>query len=310
MRQTGINQRLGLIRKSGQRQAHLVRTQTQTRHRVFGTDQARLDKDRLVQRHQPILQRQRFAIVTRSTCRLHLGQQFRGHIGGHRNRTHTAAGVERMGGGIFARQLDELRTAGDAGIAHAGQISGGILHTHNTGQFGQLAHRLGRHVDDGPTGDVIDDDRNIGAIVQRREMGNQPALRRFVIIGCHHQRAIGAHLLGKLNKAHRLNGVVGPCPGNHRHAACSGLDHCLNHRLMFLMGQRWAFARGANGDKTAGALTDMPFDQLLEGFQIQSAVTKRRYEGRHRTFKHLNAPFLRVAGKGPGVNRAYACIVS
>ena len=87
-------------------------------------------------------------------------------------------------------------------------FAGGILDADDARQFGQNAHRVGRHVDDGPARDVVDDDRQRAAIVQRGEVGNQACLRRLVVIRRHDQSRIGTDLFGMADQVDPLSRVV------------------------------------------------------------------------------------------------------
>ena len=146
--------------------------------------------------------------------------------------------------------------------------------------------------------------------MQRCKMRNQTALGWLIIIWGNDQSCIGPDLFRVLNETNCLYRIVRTGTRNHWNPACRSLDNSLDNRLVLGMGQSWAFASRTDGNKPMRPFTDVPFHQLLEGFQIQSAVTKRRDEGRHRTFKHSHAPLLRVAGRGPETNFAYARNVS
>ena len=65
---------------------------------------------------------------------------------------------------------------------HARKIARGVFHTDDTRQFCQLAHRFGCHVHNGAARDVVNEDRNIRAVVNGGEMCHQAALRRLVVI--------------------------------------------------------------------------------------------------------------------------------
>ena len=107
-------------------------------------------------------------------------------------------------------------------IDDALDLAGGVLDADDPRQFGQRAHRLGRHVHDRPAGDVVDDDRQLAAVMQRGVMRDQAGLRRLVVIGRHDQRGIGADLFGVAHQADAFDGVVRPGACDHRHAACDG----------------------------------------------------------------------------------------
>ena len=53
-------------------------------------------------------------------------------------------------------------------------------------------------------GDVVDDDRQLDRVVDRPVMGVEAVLGRLVVIGCDHQRGVGAGPLGVPGQADRL----------------------------------------------------------------------------------------------------------
>lgn len=209
-----------------------------------------------------------------------------------------AVGVEGQRGRILARKLDEVLAAGDALLRGAGKVGGRILDADDPGQLRQFAHRGGQHVDHRPGRDVVDDDRQVRRIVDRGKMRDQPGLRRPVVIGRHHQRGIGAHGFGVADQADPLGGRVRARPGDHRNASGGGLDHRLDHRAMFIMGQRRAFARGANRHKAVAALLDMPVHQFLERVKVHRAVLERRDQSREGSLEH-DTLLLGVGGDSP-----------
>ena len=71
-----------------------------------------------------------------------------------------ALGQEAGGGRVFPAQLREIGTDGQARLRGAPQIRRRILNPNDHGMGGQARHRLRRHIDDRPTGDVVDDDRH------------------------------------------------------------------------------------------------------------------------------------------------------
>ena len=301
VRHGGPDLGLGGVGHRHQRQAHLVRAEAQNRHRVFRAAQPRFEEDRAMQRHQLVCDLQCLGIVTCQRRVLHVRAQARGDVRGHRNTAHTALRVEAMGGRVLSRELAEVRPAGDPGPADARQIAGCILHTHDGGQLGQFAHGSGGHVDHGAAGNVVDHDREIAGLGQRRVMGDHSGLRRLVVIGRHHKTCIRTHGLGVLQEADRLDRVVGPGPGDDRHPACGGFHHGLDHLFMFLMGQGRAFARRAHGHQTAAAFGDVPLDKFLQRVKIHRAVLERRDQCGHRAFEHHTLPFMSgIAGIGGG----------
>ena len=181
---------------------------------------------------------------------------------------------------VFAGKLDELRAASDPLLRHAGQVGSGVFHTDDIGQLGQLPHCRRRHVDHRARRNVVDDDRDTD-LIQGRKMRDQPALRRLVVIGGHHQSGRRADGFRMFHKADRLDGVVRPRTGDHRHPASRGFHHGGNHLLMLVMGQGRAFAGRPHRHQPGAAFRNLPLHQFLQRVKIHCAVRKRRDQCGH-----------------------------
>ena len=99
---------------------------------------------------------------------------------------------------------------------HARKIACGVFHTDDARQFCQLAHRFRCHVHNGTTRDVVNEDRDIRAVVNSRVVRHQAALRRLVVIRRDDKNRIRADLFGALRKADGFEGVVATSARNHR----------------------------------------------------------------------------------------------
>ena len=103
----------------------------------------------------------------------------------------------------------------------------------------------------------------------------EAVLRRLVVIGRDHEHRIGAGLLGVLGEIDRLLGRIGAGAGHDRDAAARLIDAPFHDFLVLVMGQRRAFARGADRDEPVGALGDLPIDQVAERFLVDRTVLER-----------------------------------
>ena len=121
-------------------------------------------------------------------------------------------------------------------------------------------------------------------------MRDHPGLGGFVVIGRHDKRGIGANLFSKAHQRDAFDRVVRPGPCNDWHAATGGFHHHFDHGLVLVMGQRRAFAGGADGHKAGGAFGDLPFDKVFERIKIQLAVFERRHQGWNGPFDHDTSP--------------------
>ena len=183
---------------------------------------------------------------------------------------------------VLARQLDEIGPHGVALQRHAGDIAGGILDADDVLQLIQPRHRVNRHIDHRARRNIVDDNGNANRIIDRLEMLIQAFLRRPVVIGCHHQHAIGPGLFSMHGQFNRLARVVGSRPGNYRHAACRRLDAQFHDALVLVMRKRRAFAGRAHRHQPMRALRDLPFHQCGKRVFIDRAFPERRHQCRHR----------------------------
>jgi hypothetical protein len=195
-------------------------------------------------------------------------------------------GVEAKRGGVFARQLNEIRAAGGALHRDALDLSGRVLDPDDAGQLRQLAHGFGRHVHDRAAGDVVDDDGKRAAVMQRGVMRDHACLRGLVVIGRDDEGGIGADAFGVLDQADAFDGVVRPRACDDRHAPCGEFHDRFDDGFMFFVAERRAFACGADGDKAGGAAFDLPIDKFLQRVQIKFAVLERRYQGGNGPLDH------------------------
>ena len=141
-------------------------------------------------------------------------------------------------------------------------------------------------------GNVVHDDRNADGVVDRLEVLVEPLLGRLVVVGRHHQHGVGAGLLGVLRQADRLGGRVRARARDHRNPALGLVDAPFDDLLVLLVGQRRAFARGADRNQAVGALGDLPVHQFAERLLVHRAVLERRDERGERS------PEPRLGGHG------------
>ena len=177
-----------------------------------------------------------FGIITHKRRLLHLSAQGRSNIGRDGNTAHTTLGIKPMGSGVFARQLDKIQTTADPLLANPRQIASGIFHSDDPGQFCQFAHRLGAHIDYRTRWDVIDDYRQVAAVMKRRKMRDQSCLRRLVIIWRDHKNRIGTRFLGALRKTDGFECVVATRTRDHRKATGSGAHNFFDDFIVLVVG--------------------------------------------------------------------------
>ena len=65
---------------------------------------------------------------------------------------------------------------------------------------------------------------------------SMPLLLALLLIGRHHQQAVGPHGFIALGQSHGVGGVVGTCADDHRDTACHLLDDRLGDLVFFFLG--------------------------------------------------------------------------
>ena len=136
-------------------------------------------------------------------------------------------------------------------------------------------HGVDRHVDHRTRRNIVDEDRDADRVVDRLEVLIEPFLRRLVVIGRDDEHRVGAGPLGMLGEIDRFLGRIRAGAGHDRHPAARLIDAPFHHLLVLLVGQRRAFAGGADRNQPIGALGDLPIDQVAERFLIDGAVLER-----------------------------------
>src|SRR5208337_3121937 len=103
-----INERLGLFGDGRQRKAGIGLAKPKPRNGIFHGARVCLDKERFVQRHEPVMQLERFAEITRETRTLELCAELWSCVRGHGNASMSPVSHERKRRRVFARELIEL----------------------------------------------------------------------------------------------------------------------------------------------------------------------------------------------------------
>ena len=160
----------------------------------------------------------------------------RGHIGQHGDNAAAAQGKQGDDHVVVARQHTEIFTEQLGAVRHIGNVATGFFDAHDMGVFGQL----GQHIQgDGAAGaarHIVEQDGDGNGVGHRLEMGQHAAFVGFVVIGRHHQQAVGPHGFIALGQSHGVGGVVGTCADDHRDTACHLLDDRLGDLVFFFLG--------------------------------------------------------------------------
>ena len=179
---------------------------------------------------------------------------------------------------VLARELDEVRAHLGALLARPHHVRGRVLYAHDVLDFIELRHRVDGHVDHRAAGDVVDQDRQAGALGDRAEMRVEAVLGRLVVIRRDDQQAVRAVLLGLTRERDRLRGRVRARASDHRAAATRLLDAPAHDIVMLVMAHRRTLARGADGHEPVRSFGDLPVDQAAERALVELAVAHRRHK--------------------------------
>jgi hypothetical protein len=99
---------------------------------------------------------------------------------------------ERQRQVVVARQHRELRAAGEDDLRHLVERARGLLDADDAGTvLHQADEGIGLHVDGGPAGDVVDEDRDVHGLRDGAEVAVEPLLGRLVVVRVDHERAGG-----------------------------------------------------------------------------------------------------------------------
>ena len=245
-------------------------------------------EQRVVQRHQPVLDADRLPHPALAPGAVHLRAEARRHVGGDADAAMAAGGVEGQRGVVLARELDEVGAAAAARVQRPGEVRRRVLHADDVPVLGEARHGVGRDVHHAAAGDVVDDHGQLHRVGDRGEVEEKPFLRRLVVVGRDHEAGVGAGLLGVAGEVDRLGGAVAARAGDHRNPAARHLDADLDDALVLLMGEGRAFAGGADGDQPLGALRDLPLHQLGELLLVHRAVLPHGRDQRdQRSLEHV-----------------------
>ena len=184
--------------------------------------------------------------------------------------------------------MTEVRADQKPRAADPSDVGGGILDAGDARQLGQALHGLGQNIDDGARRDVVDNDGNIGGIVQRLKMLIKTLLIRSIVIARDMQDGIRARGLGMLGQRDCLGRIIGAGTRYNRYPSRRLLDHDLNYPAMLFMRQGGAFPRGATRDNAVGALFNMPIDKFAQRSFIYLAVAERCNKRNNRSLEHVS----------------------
>jgi hypothetical protein len=146
--------------------------------------------------------------------------------------------------------------------------------------------RVGVDVRAGPTGDVVDDDRQAAVVRDRLEVRSEHPGIRAVVVRRHDERRIGTQLGGPSGRRDRRAGVVGAGAGDDRDARparagrADDLDGQRDEALTLLGRQGRGLAGGPDGHEPVDAGQDLPRDEAPELGLVELAIGGERGDER------------------------------
>jgi hypothetical protein len=111
------------------------------------------------------------------------------------------------------------------------------------------------------------------------EMRVETVLCRLVVVGNNYEGGVGPGFLGMAGLVKRLGSIVRSRSGDYRHPPGSGLNGKLDNTLMFLLGQRRRFTRGADRNNAMRTFPDLPVNDRLESLVIGMPIDHGCYQG-------------------------------
>ena len=265
--------RLGQVR---QRQTQLAGTESE--HLDCSLDRGRivLEKHGAAEIEQTMMDFPAGAVFAAEQCRYKFSDRIRHDVGDDRDHPVTADAHDRKRERIVTRKDREIVGRPDCDLTDLIERTARFFDTRNRRDFvGQAQNRFRSQVHPSPAGHVVEDEREIGCIGDRREVTVHPFLGRLVVIGHDDQRRIGARPRGVERVLDRTLGVVRAGSRDDRDAAADLADHSVHHAVVLRNRHRGRFAGGSAGHQSADAALDLKVDQTAQSGLIDLAIAKR-----------------------------------
>ena len=176
-------------------------------------------------------------------------------------------------------------------MARLGEVVERLLDGADCLDLGEPRDRLGLDVDDHAARDVVDDDRAVGRVRDRLEVGDDPALRRLVVVRRDDQEPVGAELVRRLGQVDRMRRRIRAGAGDDGRAVADGLDRRADQVEPLGVLEGRALARRAGDDDPVGAVVDEVLRKPLEGVEVDRAVgAERRHDRGEHAPEHAGDP--------------------
>ena len=155
-----------------------------------------------------------------------------------------------------------------------------LLHRADIRDLGEPRDRLWLCVDHDPAGDVVEDHRPVGRGRHGPDVGDDPALRRLVVVRRDHEEAVDAERVRLLGEVDRVGGRVRPGAGDHRATVAHGLDRRRVECHPLLVRQSRRLAGRARYDDPVRAVVEEVIGERAEAVEVDRAVVAKRGDDR------------------------------
>ena len=178
----------------------------------------------------------------------------------------------------------------------------GLLDRLDPVDLGQLGEQVGRHVDRGTAGDVVEDHRGAGGRARDLlEVADDPAPVRLVVVRRHRQHGLRARLDHGLGQVDRVARVVGARAGHHRALGAELGDQQADELDLLLVGHRRGLAGGAGDHQPVGAvLEQVPADADGRLLVDRAVRRERRHDRGEQAFVGAHEPHDRRVSRPAG----------
>ena len=130
---------------------------------------------------------------------------------------------------------------------------------------------------------VVEDDRLIGRVCDRREVLDESLRSRLVVVGRDEQKRVGADLTGVPRESDRVIGVVRARARDDRDASGDPLDTVADALAVLLVGERRRLAGRSADDDGVGRIRDLALDHLAELLIVYLVVREGGDDGDRRS---------------------------
>ena len=172
--------------------------------------------------------------------------------------------ITAVDGEVFGSAFDEIAAAFD--------VARGILDAGDVGDLCQTQGGVVAHVAAGAAGHVVEDHRQFDGFGNGLEVLVEPFLRGFVVVGDDGEMGGCADFGGETGQLDGFCCRVGSRAGDDRYTSGGLFDGCPDQQAVFSDVDRGRFTGGSDHDERVGTFGDMPFDVVLQAWQVEAAI--------------------------------------